>query len=506
MANVASIVLTGAVVCAAFGAGSAIAQRTETPRPPQLVRLNVVAVDSHGDPVDDLAKTDLQVFDNGKPEEIVSFRHDDSRVHRAAALAPGEFSNRTGNNIRHATVILFDLLNEHMGARGNSWNELIHYLQPLEASEGLYLYLLTLEGRLYPVHGLPNPEAKDTPDPGGAPWTQQAKPLLDQAMKNVFRTRPIEIEADIDLRERLTYAALASLAARMEGIPGRKNIVWITHGIPVVLGPETTVSGEPVDYTPYLRSLSARLDRANVSIYPVQQVPPGMAMPGDPEARHSGLSSEDTLQQFARYTGGRSQNAAIDIRAAIKAAMNDVRTSYQIAFAPAPQSIDGKFHKLRVTCARKGVRIQAKEGYYAARDDAPSGAEQQEAMDAATGAQFDAAEIGLNATRSPGDKQPNATQFRLRIDPADLQLTHTGGAYDGQVQVRIVTYMADDKTATSNVVSVPWHFTDEQRDRAMKDGLVLYKDMALAPAVQKVRFVILDPTSNAVGSLTIPVK
>jgi VWFA-related protein len=485
MANAASFALTGVLVYAAFGAGSAIAQRTETPRPPQPVRLNVVAVDSHGDPVDDLAKTDLQVFDNGKPEQIVSFRHDDSRVHRAATLAPGEFSNRTGTNVRHATVILFDLLNEHMGARGNSWNELVRFLQPLEVSEGLYLYLLTLEGRLYPVHGLPNPEAKDTPDSAGAPWTEQAKPLLDQAMKNVLRTRPIEIEANIDLRERLTYAALASLAARMESIPGRKNIVWIT---------------------PYLRSLSARLDRANVSIYPVQQVPPGMAMQGDPEARHSGLSSEDTLQEFARYTGGRSQGAALDIRAAIKAAMNDVRTSYQIAFAPAPQTLDGKFHKLRVTCARKGVRIQAKEGYYAVRDDAPSRAEQQEAMDAVTGAQFDAAEIGLNAIRSPSDKQPNATQFRLRIDLADLQSTHTGSPYEGQVQLRIVTYMSDEKFAASNVISVPWHFTDEQRDKAMKDGLVLYKDLALESGVQRVRFVVLDPSSNAVGSLTIPVK
>lgn len=482
------------------------AQRKEPgPEGPNLVNLNVVAVNSHGEPVDDLTQADFQIADNGKPQQIVLFRHIDNRPHRLPRPAPGEFSNRATGNIQHATVILFDLLNEHMDARGFAWNELIRILQPYETSDGLYLYLLTVDGRLYPVHGLPNPEAAEAPQAQDVPWTRQIKPLLDQAMRAVFRARPVEIEADIDLRERLTYRALGVLAARLGAVPGRKNIVWITHGIPIMLGPGTTVTGEAWDYTPFLRELSDRLDRANVAIYPVQQVPPGMAMPGTPEAQHSGLGSEDTLQEFAKYTGGRAKDAQLNIGAAIKAAMNDVRTSYQLAFAPSKEQWDGKFHKLRVTCARKGVRIQTKEGYYAFSAQSPNAIPAKEALETALGAQFDSPEIGITTRISPSDKLAKAVHFRIRIEPADVLLKHEGVEYTAQLQVQMAAFTADDHASQTAIVPVSWQCPEAERDKAMQEGILMQKEMTLPDGIQKVRFVVMDARTGAVGSLTMPI-
>jgi len=163
-----------------------------------------------------------------------------------------------------------------MEARGSAWAELVHTLQPLESSQGLYFYILTVDGRTYPVHGLPDPE-KEPEHAGTVPWTRQIKPMLDEAMKTVTMVRPTEIW--INERVRLTYNALSSLAARLAGLPGRKNIVWITHGVPISLSPAVTGT-DWIDYRPLLRQLSERLDRSNVSIYPVQEIPPGMAMMG----------------------------------------------------------------------------------------------------------------------------------------------------------------------------------------------------------------------------------
>ena len=87
------------------------------------------------------------------------------------------------------------------------------------------------------------------------------------------------------------------------------------------------------------------------------------------------MGSIDTLDQFAEMTGGRPDDGK-DIGAAVRQAINDARTSYQIGYYPPEKNWDDKYHKLRVTCTRKGVRIQAKTGYYAWREGPGARAEE----------------------------------------------------------------------------------------------------------------------------------
>jgi len=500
MSCVANYLLAAATICA-FPALTGANPPQQTPLPPRPINLNVVAVNSQGNPVTDLARKDFQVFDSGKPQQIDLFRHSDIRLQKLAPLAPHELSNRTGMNFEHTALILFDLLNERLDARGFAWHELIQALQPLESSDGLFLYLLTNTGRLYAVHGLPNPEKESDP-PGEDPWTRQIKPLLDGAMHAVFGIRPADIAVDIDVQVRLTYMTLGSLASRLAGMPGRKNIVWITHGVPISLSPAVT-GADWIDYTPLLRQLSERLDRANVSIYPVQQIPPGMAMDGTPEAQHSGLGSQETLDEFARYTGGRTKGGS-DIRAGIQQAIDDVRTSYQIGYRPAQQNWDGRFHKIRVTCARKGVRIQAKEGYYAWPDQPFSAERQQEAIDAAVTAPFDATGIGLRATLSPDEKNVNAARLLVRVDAADVMLAPEESQYSAHLKIRMAPFTADGRVGNTSVVPVDMQLTPQQREEVMKNGISFAENVNLAPEFQKLRLVVLDIDSNAIGSITIP--
>ena len=169
---------------------------------PRMVDLNVVAVDGHGRPVTDLTRADFTVKDDGKPQTIAFFRHRDGAPVHAPVLEPGEYSNRNGANVPRATLILFDLLNERFDTRGITENELVHDLGSLETADFVYLYLLTLDGRLYAVHGLPGAGEEATP-PGGLPWTSQIKPLLDGAMKTVLENRPIDIDDAVRTQRRI---------------------------------------------------------------------------------------------------------------------------------------------------------------------------------------------------------------------------------------------------------------------------------------------------------------
>jgi hypothetical protein len=92
----------------------------------------------------------------------VFFRHTDSASWQSPAA--NQSSNRIGAKFPYVTVIPFDLLNESFDTRGVARAELERYLESLENADYLYFYILTLEGRPYIVHGLP----EDTDDIAGS--------------------------------------------------------------------------------------------------------------------------------------------------------------------------------------------------------------------------------------------------------------------------------------------------------------------------------------------------
>ncbi len=55
-------------------------------------------------------------------------------------------------------------------------------------------------------------------------------------------------------RVAITFQALETLAVQLSRVPGRKNIVWVTDGVPIALGPERSDTGEVVDFTSQIGS------------------------------------------------------------------------------------------------------------------------------------------------------------------------------------------------------------------------------------------------------------
>lgn len=499
-------------------------QRPVEPPPSALmVNLNVVALDAKGQPVTDLTAADLKVTDNGKPQTISSFRRREALPSPSAPLGPRQFSNRYSGGIPHATLILFDLMNMQFSDRGYVFNALTRALQQFEASDNLYLYLITLNGGLYPVHALPGSEPEAANKDGS--WTRDIQAKLNQAMQANFGQRPTDIYNDIDLRVRTTLSTLSIVAARLAGVPGRKNIVWLTHGIPIALSGARTYTGDWIDYSPYIRQLSNTLDRADVSIYAVQQSPPGSSAAAEADGAttagparsaagapgsgastspFSGMGSEQTLTEFANLTGGRAYENN-DIAGAIKQAVADAKQSYLISYTPPPETWDGKYHKIRVTSSRKGIRLQTRQGYLAFAEQAATGKQENDAIEAAVLSPFDAAEIGLTATAEKLAGDPPVLHMAVRVDLAGVQLSQAGDFYNGQLAVRVLEYQDDGTMRQSKPATLSLHLTRAERDAAFKDGYAVTEDLAIAPGVEKVRAIVFDPASGVIGSLSIPI-
>ena len=284
-------------------------------------------------------------------------------------------------------------------------------------------------------------------------------------------------------------------------VPGRKSLVWLTDGVPIELGPRRSDTGDFVDFTPLLRQMSEAFDRSDVAIYPVRKV-----MLGSPDsmggAGTSGLGSIETLNLFAGTTGGRP-DVGKDIAGAVRQAITDMRTSYQIGYYPPAQNWDNKLHKLRVTSTRKGVRIQTKTNYYA-WEDAP-GAKSEQAIDSALATTFDAAEIGLRASLSGDPKGGRGLHLDAHIDARDIVLVHEGEVYNGELRLAVAGYSPGAKPRRGPVMPMDLHLSAQDHDKALVQGIPFVQDMTLPEDMKTVRLIVFDRGSRAVGSVTISV-
>ena len=146
------------------------------------------------------------------------------------------------------------------------------------------------------------------------------------------------------------YSALDSIRQAMARLGGRKQLFWITDGI------SAAIRNSPrgfADLAPRLRQLAAQFNDDGIVIYTLDPTPAFPA--GDRQG----------LEILSAATGGRSFISA-DLNMALRQARTDASATYLIEYNP-PQSgnSEGKYHKVRITCTRPGVRLRSQESYLA---------------------------------------------------------------------------------------------------------------------------------------------
>jgi VWFA-related protein len=187
-------------------------------------------------------------------------------------------------------------------------------------------------------------------------------------------------DTDTGVRAEVTFRALSELAEQLTDIPGRKTIVWITRGVPnwvdypygchdvtFTRGSRSYLAGKCsdncrrlrgkcIDYEPFFRHLSKTLDRTSTSVYSVKENV-GSSLPSNERG-----TAEDTLHLLADLTGAPMYSDGQTEKAIVRS-LEKAPARYQLGYETPPP--DGKYHKLRVVCAHKGVKIESRRGYFA---------------------------------------------------------------------------------------------------------------------------------------------
>ncbi len=445
----------------------------------KLITLNVAATNSRDEPVTDLQAADVQLREDGKPQPIAFF-HFAGTNRTTAAHAPGEFDNHAA---AAPVVILFDRWNERLVLAGRSGIELGTAIQHLEIAGNIYIYFLTNKGELAPIHPLPGTDG----DLRAADPSPQE--LRDELEHGIQEYQGFHARDDLDVRLQKTFGALNMLRIRMGTLAGRKSLIWVTQGLPLVF---RGAGNAIVDLTPEVRKMSELVAQSQTAIYTVDQT--------------NGVGSElsRTLQLFSALTGGR-WSSHDNPAGALADAMTDARGSYRIAYYSTAAEKEGKESKIRVDTTRKGIHLLTREGITA--EAASPSPEQQEAarFENQIRSPLEASEIGMRVAMSR-KPQTDSVHFDIHADPADVLVQPDGDRYKVELDVIVALYNENFLKLTSPATRVDLTLTKAQLDQAATAGISVPLDVPVADQVQKMRVIVLDPKLQALGSVTIPAK
>ena len=530
-----------------------------------LVEFTIVATDERGQPVTDLKQNEISIIQNGKPQAVAFFRFEGSAFGPGAVetkhepIAPGIFTNRTEyfpGPARNVTAIVIDTLNTPPEDQVAVKAQVMQYLRALAPNTRVAIYALgstlrilhdftddlnALRARLakqnielnvqaIPADELVRRQAQEAEHLNDAIDQYIEDEADEQARADAERQTELEktrgrlARGDEYFQEQLhmrrmnqTIASLEALGNHLSGIPGRKNLVWVSGGLPVLT---QGVQDRWVNsYSAQVRGLGQRLATQGITVYPVRaiglQVPTlgtGTTAQGSskgqtekqqlrPLTRENDLRIWATMDMLADVTGGRSFRNTNDLTAGVQAAATDMRGSYSVGFY-VPDNSDNRWREFDVRISRPGVRILHRKGYMAlAPVKQPvnwTQAEWQAAMQNPLGSTA----IRLDAR---AEAVPNGLNVLIQIAADDLYYKPVNGAPVTDLEIAFGERNAKEWTRVRRdgaTITIK-----ENPQQTVKPSIVRFaKTWTLEPDTTEVRLIVRDRMTGRFGVLDMPLK
>jgi VWFA-related protein len=261
-------------------------------------------------------------------------------------------------------------------------------------------------------------------------------PGSTEVIANVQQFEAIASAGQLRNRVLLTLTALNQLARYLNGLNGRKNLVWMSGSFPLNVMPNGDLPNPfaaAMSMEDSFRETTNLLARSQVAVYPVDArglfAPPMMeaSVPGskygrDPTrlARDMQTFSTDTfgehstMQQMADATGGKAYMNTNDLGGAVDSAFHAGANYYTLAYSPTDRKWNGKYRKIIVhTASGTKYTLNYRRGYYA---DDPYRRNLDNDSTAATKSAAVSID-GLNAAMQRGAPDPTQIIFKALIVP-----------------------------------------------------------------------------------------
>ena len=339
--------LTCLLLIALFCTAAASAQQANPQAQPASgkIFLDVVVSPKSGPPVADLQQQDFTLLDNNSPQPITSFQP------------------VTGRQAPVEVVLVIDAINSD--ARTVSYERI-----------QIDKFLLAEGGRLaFPVAIA---VATDTGVKLAENFSSDGNALRAAMDRDQIGLRDIGRSSGFyGATERLQYSlqALNQLAAGEAPHPGRKILVWISPGWPLLSGPNVQLDGKQQgEIFAQIVSLSTQLRQARVTLYNVNPIGAGESvfratyyeefLKGVSKPSQADLGNLG-LQVLAIQSGGLALEFNNDLTALLQQCISDIAPYYELSFVAAPAERPDEYHHVEIKVAKSGLIARTSQGYYA---------------------------------------------------------------------------------------------------------------------------------------------
>jgi VWFA-related protein len=531
----------------------------------RLVLVDVVVMDKQGKPVSGLKAEDFTVEEKGKKQKITFFQTPEAaqQINAPPQLGPGLYSNKPefrspGGPL---TVLLLDAANTPFSDQAYARQQMLKFVTQ-QFKPGTRMGVFTLTNSLQVLQDftgdpevllaglkkyrpqeqeLQNAVSQPVSAGAGSLGVRQAN-TITQVEANAQTFQSIQMGYAFDRRVDITLNALRSLSRILGGIPGRKNIVWLTAAFPFELIPEdrnvseaelvadlpniqhkavdTIASGsiagvERRSYAPQIREAAAQLSAAQVAIYPVdvRGLISGVEFLRDDAANRQSSSlaeraggrmsdvnaSQETMRAIANETGGRVYINQNEVAIGVEKAMQDNAASYTLGYYPEDKKWDGKYRALKVKLARDGVEVRHRRGYFAIDPSQQKDRKPEQQVAEALHDSVPATLVTFSAQVKPPEKGKLAIAFL--VDANSLTTEDVSGGKKLSFAYYAALYSPEGKMIDNRSQKAEQTFKEDVYRQILQQGILLHLDLDAKADKGQLRLAVQDLRTGMVGTI-----
>jgi VWFA-related protein len=319
--------------------------------PEGKIKIDVVVTDGAGRPVAGLEQKDFTLLDSKKPRPILSFRAIDGTLGAGKSDPPVE------------VVLLIDAANTSLQRVAYTRLQVENYLRQNgghlpQPTSVLIFFDLGLKVWLKP--------------------STDGNLLAKQLEQGATAAHKIPLTKGYDELELLSLSVrtLGSIAGDEGSTPGRKILIWIGPGWPLL---DSRYYSAPSSTRRQLFNamldLSQELRDSRVTLYSIFPIDPALNDAREAEFYRSylrgvvssGLTEPGNLALpvFAIHSGGRALDTTGDLATLISSCVQEVTAYYTLTFDPATAKHVDEYHDLAVRVDKPQLKARTSTGYYA---------------------------------------------------------------------------------------------------------------------------------------------
>ena len=522
----------------------------------ELVLVPVQVKGSDGKPILNLKQGDFILKSDGKVQPISIFEESQATAPKPPRPQPPANPNPQiyssvpdGGMPQQLMIIAIDLVNTPFLQQGRARQQLLKYLSEDLPTQPFALVAMTKYG-LRQIHSFSSDPAAlvaalrrmqvSTSKEEVQEVTLDALGNGDLSqMQRAFEESEVYGAYAAKIAAEATLAGLSQIAQAYAGVPGRKSVIWLTGGLPMLLtnpiaggmtgGLSGGLNGVDTDLVDRFQDTFSALNTANIAIYSVNlnglntanpNYARGNAYAGSNRGVTLGASQNingtyrgmgapmaddptEGIKLLANKTGGKWCTAMTELKTCIDQAVQDSSSYYLLGFYVPQHDRKAGWHKVEVKLTSGRDQVRSRPNYYLAPQTAPTTKQVGIMIRDAAIAKIGYTGLAFTVERLPDDA-PGAATAKLRVHvPATSVVTPPADqktlAYD--IAVVPITATGD---VINNIKFTHLNFTPEQTENSLAHGWTVNEPSPPLASTAAVKYIIRDNGTGRMGSVVVP--